>query len=249
MGKLTGKVALVTGASKGIGAGIARGLAAAGASVVVNYRSGAADAGRVVQTIAAAGGKATAAQADVSKAADVKRLFEQAAQIFGPVDILVNNGGVYSFRPLEAFTEEEFHRQYDTNVLGPFLTMQEFLRQSPSAGGSIINILTAGISLDSPYTSLYTSTKSAMASATRILARELASKNIRVNAIAPGATVTEGYHTLGFAGSEMETQMIASTPLGRIGQPEDIAPVAVFLASADAAWITGDVVFASGGLR
>src|SRR5260221_4049776 len=150
MSNLRGKVALVTGASKGIGAGIAKALAAAGASVVVNYLSGATDAGRVVQTITTAGGKAAAAQADVSKAVDVRRLFEQAAQVFGPVDILVNNGGVYSFGPLEAFTEDEFHRQYNTNVLGPFLTMQEFLRQSGSAGGSIINILTAGISLDSP---------------------------------------------------------------------------------------------------
>jgi 3-oxoacyl-[acyl-carrier protein] reductase len=249
MGKLTGKVALVTGASKGIGAGIAKGLAAAGAAVIVNYRSGSADAERVVQTIVAAGGKATAAQADVSKAAEVKRMFEQAVQVLGPVDILVNNGGVYSFGPLEAFTAEEFHRQYDTNVLGPFLTMQEFLRRSGSAGGSIINILTAGISLDSPYSSLYTSTKSALASATRILAKELAVKKIRVNAIAPGATITEGYHALGVAGSEMEAQMIASTPLGRLGLPEDIAPIAVFLASEDAAWVTGDVVFASGGQR
>lgn len=249
MGKLTGKVALVTGASKGIGAGIAKGLAAAGASVIVNYRSGELDAARVVGTIAAAGGNATAVQADVSKAADVKKLFERAAQVFGPVDILVNNGGVYSFGPLEAFTEDEFHRQYNANVLGAFLTMQAFLRQSGPTGGSIINILTAGITLDDPYSSLYTSTKSALASATRVLAKELASKKIRVNAIAPGATITEGYHTMGVPGSEMEAQMIASTPLGRIGRPEDIAPVAVFLASEDAAWVTGDVLYASGGMQ
>ncbi|HWK04249.1 MAG TPA: glucose 1-dehydrogenase [Puia sp.] len=249
MNRLTGKVALVTGASKGIGTGIAKGLAAEGASVIVNYVSNKTDADRVVSAITGAGGRAVAIQGNVSKPADVKRLFTEAKAVYGVVDVLVNNAGVYSFGPLASITEEEYHRQFDTNVLGVFLTIQEFDKQVSAGGGSIINITTAGTSLSSPMTALYTATKSAVTATTRILAKELAPKNIRVNAIAPGGVETEGLQALGAAGSGMKDYIVSQTPLGRMGQPDDIAPIAVFLASEDAKWVTGEVVFASGGMR
>jgi len=249
MGKLNGKVAIVTGASKGIGAGIAVGLAAQGASVVVNYASSKEGADRVVAEIVDQGGKAIAVQADVSKTADVQRLFAETKRRFERVDVLVNNAGIYKFGPLESVTEEDFHQHYNSNVLSVFLTIQEALTYFSPTGGSIINIVTAGVEMNSPWTSLYTSTKSAVTSMTRILAKELGARNIRVNAIAPGATETEGSIAIGFIGSGMDTQMISSTPLGRLGKPSDISPAAVFLASDDSAWVTGDILFASGGLR
>ncbi|HEX9511663.1 MAG TPA: glucose 1-dehydrogenase [Puia sp.] len=249
MNRLTGKVALVTGASKGIGTGIAKGLAAEGASVIVNYVSNRNDADRVVSAITGAGGKAIAIQGNVSKPADVKKLFAEAKAAYGAVDVLVNNAGVYSFGPLASITEEEFHRQFDTNVLGVFLTIQEFDKQVTSEGGVIINITTAGTSLNSPMSALYTATKSAVTSTTRILAKELGPKNIRVNAIAPGGVETEGLQSLGAVGSGMRDYIVSQTPLGRMGQPDDIAPIAVFLASEDAKWVTGEVLFASGGMR
>lgn len=249
MSTLSGKVAVVTGASKGIGAAIAQGLAAAGAAVVVNYASSQDGADRVVADIAAAGGRAAAVQANISNAADVRRLFEEARAHFGPVDVLVNNAGVYAFGPLESVTEAEFRRHFETNVWSVFLTTQEAAKQFGPDGGSIVNVATAGVALAGPYSSLYTATKSAVVAITRVLAKELGPRNIRVNAIAPGGTATEGLAALGFLGSEQERQMVAATPLGRLGTPADIAPVAVFLASDAARWITGDTLFASGGLQ
>jgi len=249
MSKLNGKVAIVTGASKGIGAGIAVGLAAQGAAVVVNYANSRESADRVVAEILAQGGKAVAIQADVSNRAEVQRLFAETKRHFDRMDVLVNNAGIYKFGPVESVSEEDFHQHYNANVLSVFLTTQEALKYFGAAGGSIINIVTAGIEMNSPGSSLYTSTKSAVTTITRILAKELGARNIRVNAIAPGVTETEGSIASGFIGSGMDTQMIHATPLGRLGQPTDIAPAAVFLASDDAAWITGDIVFVSGGLR
>jgi 3-oxoacyl-[acyl-carrier protein] reductase len=249
MNKLDGKVAIVTGASKGIGAGIATYFAAAGASVIVNYASAQGDAERIVAAITSTGGAAIAVQADVSNATDVQRLFETATRHFGPLDVLVNNAGVYKFGPIDSVTEGDFHHHFNSNVLSVFLTIQQAMKHFGPQGGSIVNIATAGIELNSPGSSLYTATKSAVVTITRILAKELASRKIRVNAIAPGATETEGFHDLGLAGSAMVNQLIAATPWGRLARPEDIAPIAVFLASADAAWMTGDTLFASGGLR
>ncbi|AMO99491.1 short chain dehydrogenase family protein [Collimonas arenae] len=249
MSKLNGKVAIVTGASKGIGAGIAIGLAAQGASVVVNYVNSKEDADRAVAEIVAQGGKAISVQADVSKAADVQRLFAETKRQFDRLDVLVNNAGIFKFAPVEAVTEEGFHHHYNSNVLSVFLTIQEALKYFGTAGGSIINIVTAGVEMNPPWSSLYTSTKSAVATITRVLAKELGARNIRVNAIAPGATDTEGAKAIGFIGSGMDTQMISATPLGRLGKPSDIAPAAVFLASDDAAWVSGDILFVSGGLR
>lgn len=249
MSKLEGRTALVTGGSKGIGAGIAESLAAAGAAVIINYARDHAAAQNVVDNITASGGRALAVQADVSRAADVTRLFTAAHTAFGPVHILVNNAGTYTFAPLGGITEAEFHRQFDLNVLGPFLTMQAFARQSEADGGAIINISTSGISANSPYTALYTATKSALTSATSVVAKELAARRIRVNTIAPSGSDTEGTRAMGFVGSDAAAQMTAQIPLGRLGVPEDIGPVAVFLASEDARWITGDVIFASGGHR
>ncbi|MCW3096314.1 MAG: gdhI 2 [Chthonomonadaceae bacterium] len=249
MSKLQNKVAIVTGASKGIGAGIAKGLAAAGASVVVNYASSREGADRVVAEITDKGGKAIAVQGDVSKIADVQRLFAETKQAFGPLDTLVNNAGVFQAGPLEAVTEDEFHREFNTNVLGTILTIQEALKHFGPEGGSVINIGSFVGANPPPMAVIYTATKGAVDTVTRGLAKELASRKIRVNSINPGSTETEGTHTGGFIGSDFEKQMVAQTPLGRLGQPEDIARVAVFLASEDAAWLTGETIVASGGLR
>jgi 3-oxoacyl-[acyl-carrier protein] reductase len=249
MSKLTGKVAIVTGASKGIGASIARGLAAAGAAVVVNYDSSREGAERVVADITRQGGKAAAVQANVSRAADVARLFEQAERLFGPADVLVNNAGIYEFAPLEQISEAEFHRQFDTNVLGTLLAAREAAKRFQAEGGSIINISSVVSENPLPNSAIYAATKSAVDAITRALAKELGARKIRVNAIAPGPVATEGLKEAGFIGSDLEQQFVAGTPLGRIGQPDDIAHVAVFLASDDAAWVTGERISASGGLH
>jgi 3-oxoacyl-[acyl-carrier protein] reductase len=249
MSKLTGKVAVVTGASKGIGAGIAKALGAAGAAVVVNYASSREGADRVVAAIKAEGGKAVAVQGDVSKAADVKRLFAETKQAFGSLDVLVNNAAVYQFAPLESVTEDEFHRQFNINVLGLLLTTQEAAKHFGVEGGSVINIGSTASRVTPPTTVVYTATKGAVDAITHVLAKELAPRKIRVNAINPGAVETEGSHAVGMIGSDFEKQLVAQTPLGRMGQPEDIAPVAVFLASADSGWLTGEILLASGGMR
>jgi 3-oxoacyl-[acyl-carrier protein] reductase len=249
MGKLAGKVAVVTGASKGIGAGIAKGMAAEGASVVVNYSSSKEGADRVVQEITREGGKAIAVQGDMSKSADVKRLFTETKKEFGSVNILVNNAGVYQFDPLENVTEEEFHREFNTNVLGPILTTQESVKQFGPEGGSIINISSVASSNPPEMGLVYAATKSAVDSLTRSLAMELGPRKIRVNTIAPGGVETEGVHQAGIIGSDFEKRMVSNTPLGRLGQPEDIARVAVFLASDDAEWVTGERITVSGGLH
>jgi 3-oxoacyl-[acyl-carrier protein] reductase len=249
MSKLAGKVAVVTGASKGIGAGIAKSLAAAGAAVVVNYSSSREGADKVVAAITAGGGKAVAVQADVSKAADVRRLFAETKKAFGSLDVLVNNAGVYQFGPLEAVTEDEFHRQFNTNVLGLLLTTQEAAKHFGAKGGSVINIGSTASQITPPMSAIYTATKGAVDAITHVLAKELAPKKIRVNSINPGGVETEGAHTAGVIGSDFEKQMVAQTPLGRLGQPGDIAPIAVFLASADSGWLTGEILLASGGMR
>jgi len=249
MSKLKGKVAIVTGASKGIGAGIARALAAEGASVVVNYSSSRTDAERVVNDITKKGGKAIAVQGNVAKAADVKQLFAETKKAFGKLDVLVNNAGVYQFSPLEEITEEHFHQHFNTNVLGLLLASQEAARSFPPEGGNIINISSSVTSLNPPASAVYTATKSAVDAVTRVLSKELRPRKIRVNAINPGVVETPGTHSGGFVGGDFEKQIQAQTPLGRTGQPEDIAPVAVFLASDDSHWLTGETVLASGGLR
>jgi 3-oxoacyl-[acyl-carrier protein] reductase len=249
MGVLDGKVALVTGASKGIGAGIAKGLAEAGAAVVVNYASSKEGADRVVAEIGSKGGRAIAVKGDISKAAEVKQLFQETIQAFGALDILVNNAGVYSFGPLESATEEEFHRQFNTNVLGLIMATQEAVKLFADKGGSIINIGTAASQTGAANMVLYLATKSAVDSVTRVLSKELGPRNIRVNSINPGGTETEGAHALGVIGSDFQTQLIAQTPLGRFGQPEDIAHIAVFLASDASGWLTGEILHASGGAR
>ncbi len=249
MSKLAGKVAVVTGASKGIGAGIAKGLADAGAAVVVNYASSREGADRVVAEITAKGGKAIAVHGDVSKAADVQRLFAETKAAFGSLDVLVNNAGVYQFAPLADVTEAEFHRQFNINVLGLLLATQEAAKHFGPEGGSVINISSVASQSNMPTTVVYTATKGAVDSITRVLANELGPRKIRVNAINPGGVETEGTHALGIIGSDFEKQMVAQTPLGRIGQPEDIATVAVFLAAAESGWLTGQIIFASGGMR
>jgi 3-oxoacyl-[acyl-carrier protein] reductase len=248
MGKLSNKVAVVTGASKGIGAGIARALAAAGAAVVVNHASSGTVADRVVGEISRAGGRAIAIQGDVAKAPEVERLFTEAASRFGPIDILVNNAGVYAFGPIEAFSEEEFHRQFNINVLGVLLAIRESLKHFAPAGGSVINIGSVASRLAAPQTAIYTASKSAVDGITRSLAKELGSRKIRVNSINPGVVETEGSHAGGIIGSEFQLQAVQQTPLGRVGQPADIAAVAVFLASDEARWLTGETLFATGGL-
>jgi len=248
MSKLSGKVAIVTGASKGIGAGIAKSLAAEGAAVVVNYSSSKAGADRVVAQITAKGGKAVAVQGDVGKAEDVKRLFEKTKETFGSLDILVNNAGVYRFEPLEQVTEDEFHREFNTNVLGTILSTREAIKYFGPDGGSVINISSVASTLTPPQSVVYSATKSALDGVTRVLAKELGSRNIRVNSINPGGVETEGTHSSGIVGSDFANQMIARTPLGRFGQPEDIAPIAVFLASPESSWLTGEIITASGGL-
>jgi 3-oxoacyl-[acyl-carrier protein] reductase len=249
MTRLTNKVAVVTGASKGIGAGIAQGLAAAGARVVVNYSSSREAADRVVADIVKNDGKAIAVQADVAKADDVKRLFAETKAAFGRLDVLVNNAGIYKFAPLEEMTEEEFHREYDTNVLGPLLTTREALKYFGPEGGNVINVSSVASEAGVPTSSVYSGTKGALDAITRVLANELASRKIRVNTIAPGGVETEGLHATGIKGSDFEKDMIARTPLGRLGQPEDIARIAVFLASEEAGWLTGERLVASGGFR
>ena len=247
--KLSGKVAVVTGASKGIGAAIAKHLAAEGASVVVNYSSSREGADKVVKSIIDNGGKAIAVQADVSKADDRKRLFAETAAAYPNVDILVNNAGVYKFTPLEDVTEEEFHRQFNTNVLGLILTTQEAIKHFSSEGGSVINIGSTVSQVTPPTSVVYTATKGAVDAVTHVLAKELASRKIRVNSINPGGTVTEGVEAAGFLGSEFFEALKDETPLGRIGQPDDIAKIAVFLASDDSGWLTGELLLASGGVR
>jgi len=249
MSSLTGKVAVVTGAAKGIGASIAKNFAAQGASVVVNYAASKDGAERVVAEITKGGGKAIAVQADVSKAADVQKLFAAAKKAYGAVDVLVNNAGVYQFAPLEAITEDEFHRQFNTNVLGLLLTTQEAVKHFPEAGGSIVNISSTVTRITPPQTAVYTATKGAVDAITQVLSKELAPKKIRVNAINPGLVETEGTHAMGVIGNDFEKQLVAQTPLGRVGQPEDIASIATFLASNDSGWLTGETLIASGGLR
>ena len=249
MSRLTGKVAIVTGASKGIGASIAKSLAAAGANVVVNYASSREGADRVVAEITGSGGEAVAVHGDVSKADDVRRVFAAAKESFGALDVLVNNAGVFQFDPLEAVTEDEFHREFNINVLGTLLATQEALKHFAPAGGSVINISSVVSTNPVAHSVLYSATKGAVDTITRALAKELGDRRIRVNAIAPGGVETEGVHTLGIIGSEFQKDMIARTPLGRFGQPDDIARVAVFLASDDAAWLTGERLTASGGLN
>ncbi len=247
MGELSGKVAVVTGASKGIGAEIARALAGAGASVVVNYSSSRAGADKVVQDIAAAGGKAIAVQGDVSRSEDIKKLFDQTIKTYGQLDILVNNAGIYQFNPLESVTETEFHQQFNLNVLGLILATQEATRHFGNRGGTVINIGSVASTITPPTTVVYTATKGAVDAVTRVLAKELGPRNIRVNSINPGYVVTEGTHSAGVVGSDFEKQMVAATPLGRPGLPGDIAPVAVFLASERSGWLTGETVSVSGG--
>jgi 3-oxoacyl-[acyl-carrier protein] reductase len=246
--KLKGKVAVVTGASKGIGAAIAKALAAEGASVIVNYASSKAGAEKVVAAITAAGGKAVAVGGDVSKAAEAQAIIAAAIKNYGRLDILVNNSGVYEFAPLEAVTEDSFHRMFNINVLGLLLVSQAAAKHL-GAGGSIINIGSGVSRLTPPSSAVYTATKGAVDAITGVLARELGPKKIRVNSINPGVVETEGAHTGGFIGSDFEKGIVAQTPLGRTGQPADIAPVAVFLASDDSAWLTGEQLLASGGLR
>ena len=249
MKKLENKVAVVTGASKGIGTGIAKQLAAEGAKVVVNYSSAKAGADQVVAEISAQGGKAIAIQGNVSSEKDISRLFDETRKVFGAVDILVNNAGVYKFGGIEEISSEDFHTQFNTNVLGLLLTTQGAVKNFSEKGGSIINIGSAVSDLNPVGSSIYTATKSAVDAITQVLAKELGPKKIRVNSINPGMVETEGTHTAGFIGSDFEKEMVRTAPLGRIGQPDDIADVAVFLASEDSRWLTGEILIASGGLR
>lgn len=248
MNKLTGKVALVTGASKGIGAAIAKSLAAQGAAVVVNYASSKSGADAVVAAIAAAGGKAVAIQGDVSKAADAQALVEGTVKHFGRLDVLVNNSGVYEFAPLEAITEEHFHRQFNVNVLGLLLTTQAAATHL-GEGSSIINIGSLVSRIVPAASAVYTATKGAVDAITGVLARELGPRKIRVNAVNPGMVETEGAITAGFIGSDFQAEAVTHTPLGRIGQPDDIASIVTFLASDDSYWLTGEHLFAGGGMR
>jgi 3-oxoacyl-[acyl-carrier protein] reductase len=248
MGKLSDKVAVVTGASKGIGAEIARELAAAGASVVVNYASSREDADKVVAEIIGNGGRAAAIQGDVAKAADVERLFAETKRVFGPIDALVNNAGIYQFGSIESVSEAEFHRHFNTNVLGVLLATREALKHFSPDGGSIINIGSVVSRVAPPESAIYVATKSAVEGITRVLAKELGPRKIRVNSINPGVVETEGTHSAGIIGSDFERQAVQQTPLGRFGQPADIAPVAVFLASDDSRWVTGEILVVSGGM-
>jgi len=248
-GKLTGKVAVVTGASKGIGAGIAKQFAAEGAAVVVNYASSKTDADKVVDNITKYGGRAIAVQGNVAKKADVERLFAEAKKAFGRINILVNNAGVYDFKPLEEVTDKQFHWHFDTNVLGMLLATQEALKHFGADGGSIINIGSLASSLTPPTGVIYNATKGAVDAITRTLAKELGPRKIRVNSINPGMVVTEGAVAGGYTEGDMRKNFEAQTPLGRIGQPEDVASAAVFFASSDSGWITGETLLIAGGLR
>lgn len=244
------KTALVTGASKGIGAGIALELAGAGASVAVNYASDQTGAEAIVRSITDRGGRAIAVQGDVSKAADVSRMFDRAAGTFGSIDILVNNAGVYQAMPISSITEAEFYREVNVNLLGPLLTIRESLKHFRSSGGSIINIGSAASRSLPPEFSIYAATKSGLDAITGVLAKELASRGIRVNSVNPGATLSEGTKEAGLygVGSEIEKRLVSMTPLGRIGTPQDIARVVVFLGSDDSGWLTGEIIHATGGL-
>jgi 3-oxoacyl-[acyl-carrier protein] reductase len=247
--KLEGKVAVVTGASKGIGAGIAEALADEGAAVVVNYSSSKQGADRVVADISGRGGKAIAVQGDVSKQADIERLFSEAQKAFGRIDILVNNAGFYEFAPLEAVTEDLFQKHFNLNVLGLLLTTKEAVKHMGSEGGSIINIGSVASSLRPPNSTLYTASKAGIDAITGVLAKELGPRGIRVNSINPGMIETEGAHAAGFVGSDFQKMVEAQAPLGRMGQPDDIAPTAVYLASSDSKYMTGETLLVSGGLR
>lgn len=247
--RLTGKVAVVTGASKGIGAAIAKRLAAEGASVVVNYSSSKSGGDRVAAEIVRDGGKAIAVQANVAKQEEIERLFTETKKAFGRFDILVNNAGVYEFSPLEGVTEEHFHRQFDLNVLGLVLTSKEAAKYFDGSGGSIVNISSVA-STSTPATgSVYSATKASVDAVTRSLAKELGPRHIRVNSVNPGIVETEGTHTAGIVESDFRKQVESQTPLGRIGQPEDIAPAVAFFASPDSAWITGETLHVAGGFR
>ena len=248
-GKLIGKIAVVTGASKGIGAAIAKELAAEGASVVINYASAKQDADRVVDEISKVNGKAIAIQGNVAKKADVERLFADAEKAFGKIDIVVNNAGVYEFVPLEEINEQQFHRMFDTNVLGMLLATQEALKHFNPDGGSVVNIGSLASVLTPPTGVIYNATKGAVDAITRTLAKELGPRKIRVNAIRPGMVITEGVMTGGFHESDFRTMLESQTPLGRVGQTDDIAPAAVFFASDDSKWITGEMLSIAGGLR
>ena len=247
--QLEGQVAVVTGASKGIGAAIAEHLAAAGAAVVVNYAASKAGAEATVQRIRQAGGNAVAVQADVSKPDDIRRLFAETKKAFGKLDILVNNAGVYEFAPLEAISAEHLHKQFDLNVVGLLLATQEAVKHFGPSGGSVVNISSVAATQAPPNGSVYSGTKAAVNAITRSLAQELGPRKIRVNAVNAGVVETEGLHATGFADSEFRKATEAQTPLGRIGQPQDIAPAVVFLASPESAWITGETLYISGGLR
>jgi 3-oxoacyl-[acyl-carrier protein] reductase len=249
MSDLAGKVAVVTGASKGIGAGIARELAAAGAAVVVNYAAARDDAERVVASIKQKGGKAIAVQGDVSKEADVKRLFAETKAAFGPVDVLVNNAGVYSFQPIEDVSEAEYRREFDINVLGPLLATREAVAHFNGNGGSVINVSSVASTKAFATAAIYSGTKGALDAITRAFAAELGPRKIRVNTIAPGVVETEGTHTIGVIGGDFEKQAAAQTPLGRIGQPDDVGKIAVFLASDQSGWVTGERIVAAGGYQ
>ena len=248
MKKLEGKIAVVTGASKGIGASIAKHLAAEGAAVVINYASSKEGADRVVDEITRIGGKAIAVQANVSKKAEVEQLFVKTQQVFGRLDILVNNAGIYEYVPIEDITEEHFHKHFDLNVLGLILTSQAGVKHFGSEGGSIINISSIASTTTPATASVYSATKAAVDAVTKSLAKELGPRKIRVNSINPGMVVTEGIEAAGVIGSDYQKQVEAQTPLGRIGQPQDIAPAAVFFASSDSAWITGETLHISGGI-
>jgi 3-oxoacyl-[acyl-carrier protein] reductase len=247
--KFEGKVAVVTGASKGIGASIALHLAAEGASVVVNYSSSREGADRIVGEINGNGGKAIAVQANLAKEGDVRRLFAETKKAFGRLDVLVNNAGVYEFKPLEQITPQHFHWMYDVNVLGLVLATQEAVKLFGDRGGSVINISSVAATSAPPTASLYSGTKAAVDAVTRSLAQELGAKKIRVNSINPGMVETEGVKGMGVLESDFRKKVESDTPLGRLGQPKDIAPVAVFLASDDSAWITGETIYVAGGLR
>jgi len=247
--KLAGKVAVVTGASKGIGASIALHLATEGAAVVVNYSSSKEGADRIVGEITGNGGRALAVGANLAREADVRRLFAETQRAFGRLDVLVNNAGVYDFAPLDAVTPEHFHKQFDVNVLGLILATQEAARLFGDAGGSIINISSVVVTAAPPNSAVYSATKAAVDAVTKVLAKELGPRKIRVNSINPGMVETEGYRAAGIDKSDLRKQIEAITPLGRIGQPADIAPMAVFLATPDSSWITGETFYISGGMR
>lgn len=248
MNKLKDKVAIVTGASKGIGAAIAKYFAAEGAKVVVNYASSKEGADKVVKAITDNGGTAISVQGDVSKESDVISLFAKAKSAFGTLDILVNNAGIYEYAPIEEFSEASFHQQFNINVLGSLLAIQAALKLFGDQGGNIINISSEAGKTPLPTGSVYSSTKAALDAITISLSKEFSGRNIRINSILPGVVETEGSHSAGFIGSDAEIKLVANTPLGRTGQPEDIAKVAVFLASDDSAWITGEKISVSGGI-